>query len=169
MTTWGNDAEELQFRRRGAVARDAGGDAWARLWVGLGALLALALVYPVYEYNVHAALIERDLRVAAKQLDVETRAAVDAIEHESQRQLAETRRLSHAERLAAVRVMGVSDSGGAPVVMVELRGLTAAQAAVPICAQARQWLKRSLEGEPIRVQAARGDRPAQNAGRIRCN
>ena len=46
--------------------------------------------------------------------------------------------------------------------------LTAAQAAMPICAQAAGWLKRSVGGEVLRVQAARGQRPAQDAGTIRC-
>jgi len=64
--------------------------------------------------------------------------------------------------------MGISDAGGVPTVMVELQGLTAAQAAARICLQARGWLRRPLDGEVLRIRAARGERPAAEAGSIRC-
>ncbi len=163
MTTWGNDAGELGARRRQA-SEDTDRGAWSRLWIGLGAALVMLLAYPFYEYTVHAKLAERDLREATRQMQAQIQAAGDAMARDT----AERQQLTIEQRLAAVRVKGVSDAAGGPVVMVELQGLTAAQAAVPICAQAAGWLKRSVGGEVLRVQAARGQRPAQDAGTIRC-
>ena len=163
MTTWGNDAGEFGARRRQA-SEDTDRGAWSRLWVGLGAGLVMLAIYPFYEYTVHAKLAERDLREATRQMQAQIQAAGDAMARET----AERQQLTFEQRLAAVRVKGVSDAAGGPVVMVELQGLTAAQAAGPICDQAAGWLKRSVRGEVLRVQSARGQRPAQDAGTIRC-
>ena len=170
MTTWDNDAVDLQFRRRAQMQRDAADSgAWARLWVGLGAFALIALAYPLYEYRVQAALLERDLQQATAQIQGQAQAAGDALNRELLRQRAATERMTRDQRMAAVRVMGVSDSGGVPNVMVVLQGLSATEAAGPICTQAQRWLQRRVSGQTLRVQAARGDRPAQDAGTIRCN
>lgn len=164
MTTWGNEAGEFGARRRQA-SEDTDRGAWSRLWVGLGAGLLMLAIYPFYEYTVHAKLAERDLRAATRQIQAQIQAGGDAMVREA----AERQQLTFEQRLAVVRVKGVSDGAGGPVVMVELQGLTAAQAAGPICAQASGWLKRSVGGDALRVQAARGQRPAQDAGTIRCD
>jgi len=168
MTTWGNDEGELVFRRRMKAAGESDAGAWPRLWIALGGLLLLALAYPVYEYEVQASLAKRDLLQATRQLQAEVQRSEATMANEINRRQTQARQLTYEQRLAAVRVMGISDAGGVPTVMVELQGLTAAQAAARICLQARGWLRRPLDGEVLRIRAARGERPAAEAGSIRC-
>lgn len=157
MTTWENTPSEKPHRMAAARGESSKDGAWARLWTAITAAVLLAMAYPVYEYKIHAALAERDIRAATRELQTQ-------VEH----QQLQVRQRTLAERLAQVRVKGVSDSAGLPVVLVNLQGLRMEQAAAPICAQAEGWLKRSLGGTSLRIQSYRDDQPARDAGVIRC-
>jgi len=168
MGTWGNELDDATFRQRARTRNEAESGAWARLWIAIGAALLLAVAFPFYAYEVQSRLLERDAKRLLLQAEAELRAVGEQFARDAASQQSQARQATFQQRLAAVRVVGISDAGGVPTVMAELQGLTARQAAGPLCAQAQRWLRRPVTGQALNIRAARGQRPAEEAGTLRC-
>lgn len=161
---WGN----VRFRSRNRLSSGAAED-WAstRFVIGIVVFLAVALAYPWYSYWVQSRLLvkelEQGIEEATHQADAEVRRVKSAMEG---RTAARTRQAA-AQRIAAVRVAGVSHNRGMPVVVVKLGDASLAESKEVICLQAEEWLSEELSGKNIRVQKHRGN-VAVDVGTVRC-
>jgi hypothetical protein len=169
--------KDLSFRRRSRVSEGSGND--RRFAIGLGVFILVALLLPWYAYAVVSYSIERDARRAFNDFGVETKIQLDEIDLENQRQHAasveyqERQRnaaaeLKSSQRVAGVRVMGVSAGGDLPTVLVSLGNSNTYEAERTICNQAGAWLNKNVSGTTLRLQKHRGNQPAADVGEITC-
>lgn len=152
-------------RQRGTAA-DAAAD--RRFGTGVLVLVVLALAWPWYAWFVEDLLDRRRLALDAAQLD-----AALAEQAEQARQASEQARRSRLarereRRVAAVRIAGVSDAADAPVVIARLGDASLEEARETLCIQAADWLRRPTSGIRLRIQRHNGNRPATDAGELRC-
>lgn len=160
------DWKDLSFRRRSRSSERPGSD--HRFAIGLGVFVLVALLFPWYAYEVFSYSVYRDTAQALNDFGIETQEQIDeenAIS-EKKRVALQARRL--AQRIAAVRVMGVSSGGNVPMVLVNLGKSNAYEAQSVICQQAGRWLNKDISGLRLRIQSYRGNRPALDAGEIGC-
>ena len=165
--------KDLSFRRRARISESSGND--PRFVIGLVVFVSIALLFPWYAYEVVSYSLERD---ATKALN-EFGAVLDESNKESERQRAASvkyqQRQSNAaaeqqlrQRVAGVRVMGVSSGGDLPTVLVSLGNSNTYEAERAICQQAGAWLNKNVSGTTLRLQRHRGNQPAADAGEITC-
>lgn len=137
------------------------------LVLGLTGMLLIALLFPVYDHYLRRELRARDaaesLRRVAQEANKELQKLEAANQEQAQRLAARQRR----ERIRAVRVTGVID-GEEAVAIVVLGNASTDEAADTICTQAERQLRRSLSGQLLKVQRARGNQPAEDAGWVEC-
>lgn len=164
------DWQAMEFRRKGALRGNDSGD--SRFAIGVGIFLLVAALYPWYSYKVVTFLLAKDATEALSQFGRETKAAGDALSEQlalDQQELTQASAERRAAReLAAVKVMGVSESGNRPLVLVNLGSASLHDVDAEVCRQASRWLRRNLSGVVIRVQRTRGNSPAVDAGEIVC-
>ena len=168
------DWKSMEFRRPNWVGRGDHGD--HRFALGVGILLVVALVYPWYSSWVDYYLLTRGLEEATEQLKIESdrQGAAVSAQLERSRQAAQASQAQYAEqsqqdRVAGVRVMGVSTGGGMPLVLVNLGSSNLHEADAEICRQAAAWLRRDLSGVVLRIQRHQGARPAIDTGQLACH
>lgn len=147
----GPDLQDLTFR---AARHRSQPDGDHRFALGVAIFLAVAFAYPWYSYKVQAYLLGRDLEAGVEELaqsaDAEMRQATAATaQHHHERSAA-----ALANRLARVRVTGISD-GSPPLAVVDLGTAEMFEAGETICRQTELWLQRSVAGTVIRVQSSR--------------
>jgi hypothetical protein len=159
------DWQDLSFRRRSRIT-EASSD--HRFAIGLGVFILVALLFPWYAYEVVSYSLERDTIKALNQFGIETQNQIDEANAASQRQLAANAEHQLRQRIAGVRVMGVSAGGNLPTVLVALGNSNIQEAQGTICQQASAWLDRNISGATIRIQSHRGSRPTVDAGAISC-
>lgn len=159
------DWQDLSFRRRPRVSQQAGNHRFA---IGLGVFILVALLFPWYAYEVVSYSLERDTVKALNQFGIETQSQIDEADRESQRLRAASAEYQLRQRIAQVRVMGVSSGGNMPTVLVALGNSNIHEAQATICQQAGAWLRKIVAGSALRIQSHRGNRPAMDAGEIHC-
>lgn len=162
---WGN----VRFGRRTRIPEGSTDDnADSRFWIGLMVFLMVALAYPWYSYWVHAQLLSRSLQEAVSSLGRE----LDVVEQQTRQELdasaARSNEAARKARIAMVRVMGVSPNRAGPVAIVRLGDAGLAESTLAICRQSEAMLRSPLDGQLLRVQQHRGNRPAMSVGSIRC-
>jgi hypothetical protein len=136
-------------------------------WAALVAVILIALIWPWYVYRVNAHLLGEDLEEVGDQIDRDSRRLQQQAREQLQHANALTAERALTQRLARVRVRGVTDSRQ-PVVIVELGGSNLREARDVICRGAERMLRRSVAGLTLRIQAHRGREPALDAGSVRC-
>lgn len=134
----------------------------------LGGILAIALAFPFYDYYVQSRLLQLELEAALQEAEAELKAQLEELGNEGKAQAERAEREARLRRLRLVRVTGVID-GEEPVAIVVLGDAHADEARQTICAQAQRQLRRSLQGQLIKVQRAQANRPATDAGWISCD
>ncbi len=159
------DWKDLSFRRRTSISQSATEHRFA---IGLGVFILVALLFPWYAYEVVSYSLERDATRALNQFGIETQKQVDEANKESEKVRAAAAEYQLRQRIAGVRVMGVSSGGDLPTVLVALGNSNMYEADVAICKQASSWLGRNVAGATLRIQKHRGKQPAQDAGEITC-
>ena len=159
------DWQDLSFRRRARVAGDSNDPRFA---IGIGAFVLVALLFPWYAYEVVSYSLERDAVKAMNQIGLETQQYINEANLISKQQLAASAEHQSRQRIAGVRVMGVSAGGNFPTVLVALGNSNIQEAQSTICQQAGAWLDRNISGATIRIQSHRGSRPTVDAGSISC-
>lgn len=167
------DWKSIEFRRPGWVSRDGSGD--PRFAIAIGIFLLVALVYPWYSNWVDYYLATRVLERVTEQLSAESgkqSARLSAqLQQSRQSALASQARYaarSQSDRVAGVRVMGVSDGAGKPLVIVDLGQSNIYEGHAEICRQAAMWLHRDVSGLVLRIQRHRSARPALDGGELAC-
>jgi hypothetical protein len=120
-------------------------------------------------------LLARGLEDATEQLQLESdkHSAAVSVQLERSRQAAQASQAQYAarseqDRVAGVRVMGVSAGVGKPLVLVNLGTSNLYEADAEICRQAAAWLGRDVSGMVLRVQRHRGAKPALDSGELAC-
>ncbi|MEO8001816.1 MAG: hypothetical protein ABI644_08070 [Arenimonas sp.] len=159
------DWQDLNFRRRSRISQTATDHRFA---IGLGVFILVALLFPWYAYEVVSYSLERDTTRALNQFGIETQKQIEEANKESQKVRAATADYQLRQRIAGVRVMGVSSGGDFPTVLVSLGNSNIYEADIAICKQAASWLGRNVAGATLRIQKHRGKQPAQDAGEITC-
>ena len=159
------DWQDLSFRRRSRISESATDH---RFTIGLVVFILVALLFPWYAYEVVSYSLERDATKALNQFGIETQSQIDKANKESQKLRAATAEYQLRQRIAGVRVMGVSTGGNLPAVLVSLGTSNTYEANIAICQQAAAWLGRNVAGSTLRIQKHRGNQPAQDAGEITC-
>lgn len=160
------DWKDLSFRRRSRFSQSSGND--HRFAIGLGVFVLVALLFPWYAYEVVSYSIERDATRALNEFGIETQKQVDAANKEAERQHSAALELQQRQRVADVRVMGVSSGADLPIVLVALGNSNTYEAEKTICKQAGTWLNKNVSGTTLRLQRHRGNQPAVDAGEITC-
>jgi ribosomal protein S12 methylthiotransferase accessory factor YcaO len=112
--------------------------------------------------------LERDATKALNEFGIETQKLVEAANKEAERWHSAALELQEKQRVAGVRVMGVSSGGDLPTVLVSLSNSNAYEAERTICQQAGAWLNKNVSGTTLRLQRHRGNQPAADAGEITC-
>lgn len=163
---WGNVKFRAQ-RERGVQAHSAD-DAQSRFVTGLVVFLAVAIAYPWYSYWVQSRLLAYEVTTGLQQVSDEFAAASAKRQQESARVEQAHRETATRERIAAVRVMGASESTTGPVVVVNLGQAGVGESTTQICQQAHFFLGRALHGERLRLQRYRGSQPTTDAGTVYC-
>lgn len=159
------DWQDLSFRRRARVAGDSNDPRFA---IGIGVFVLVALLFPWYAYEVVSYSLERDTVKALNQIGVETQQYINEANEVSQRQQAASAEHQMRQRIAGVRVMGVSTGGNKPTVLMALGNSNIYEAQNAICKQAVQWLGKNVTGTQLRIQRHQGRNPAVDAGEIAC-
>jgi len=166
------DWQDLSFRRRSRISESASDHRFA---IGLGVFIFVALLFPWYAYEVVSYSLERDATKALNQLGIEAQKQTDIMNEQIYQmdKQAKAQRVANAEqlkrqRIADVRVVGVSTGGNLPTVLVSLGTSNTFEANIAICQQAAAWLGRNVAGSTLRIQKHRGKQPAQDAGEITC-
>lgn len=162
---WG----DLRFARRDRLARTPEEEAaHARFWIGLGVFLAVALLYPWYAYWVQTRLFAHEVSQAMQD-------AGAVFEQQEAARRAGIGRVSSPRRQTApppyempVRTMGAVRTRSGPMVIVDLGGRSLEDARPTICAHAARWLRTPVEGQVLRVQRYRADRPPISVREVRC-
>lgn len=166
----------MEFRRPNWVARgDHGDHGDHRFAVGVGIFLLVALAYPWYSNWVTYYQLTRGIAQATEQLESESdrQSAALSAQLEKSRRAAQASQAQYAEqsqqdRVAGVRVMGVSTGAGMPLVLVNLGASNLEEADEEICRQAAAWLRRDVSGVVLRIHRHRGARPALDSGQLAC-
>jgi hypothetical protein len=158
--------QDLSFRRRSRTTEGSGND--PRFVIGLVVFVSVALLFPWYAYEVVMYALERDATKALNDFGIETQKQVDAANKEAERRHSAALEFQQRQRVAGVRVMGVSSGGDLPTVLVSLGNSNTYEAERSICQQAGAWLKRNVSGMTLRLQRHRGNQPAADAGEITC-
>lgn len=168
---WGN----VKFRARREVVAHRADDAQSRFVTGLVVFLVVALAYPWYSYWVQSRLLAHEVEAGFRQAGAEVDALMRQAEAELVQQQQASARAEQArrettarQRIAAVRVMGASDSTAGPVAVVDFGHAGVAESTAQVCQQAEWFLGRALDGKPLRLQRYRGSQPATDAGTVRC-
>lgn len=159
------DWQDLNFRKRGRASGDSNDPRFA---IGIGVFVLVALLFPWYAYEVVSYSLERDAEKAMNQIGIETQQYINEANATSQHQRAASAEHQLRQRVAGVRVMGVSSGGNVPTVLVALGNSNIYEAQNAICKQAAQWLDKNVVGTQLRVQSHRGNMPAVDAGEIGC-
>lgn len=161
---------DSRFERRDRLARAPEEEAaQTRFWIGLGVFLAVALLYPWYAYWVQTRLFAHEVPQAMRDADAVFRQHDDAVGRAITGRAPASRRQEAATRHEApVRTMGAVRMRSGPMVIVELGGRSLEDARPTICAHAARWLRMPMEGQVLRVQRYRADRPAISVGEVRC-
>jgi len=157
--------QDLSFRQRSRITERATDHRFA---IGLGVFILVALLFPWYAYEVVSYSLERDTIKALNQFGIETQRQIDEVNKENQKRRVATAEHLLRQRIARVRVMGVSSGGDIPTVLVSLGNSNIYEADIVICKQAALWLGRNIDGSTLRIQKHRGNQPAQDAGEITC-
>jgi hypothetical protein len=160
------DWKDLSFRRRSRITESSASD--HRFTIAIGTFILVALLFPWYAYEVVSYSIERDATKALNDFGIETHKQTDAAEKEAARQHSAALEFQQRQRVAGVRVMGVSTGGDLPTVLVSLGSSNVYEADKTICRQAASWLGKNVSGMTLRLQQHRGNRPATNTGEITC-
>jgi hypothetical protein len=160
------DWKHLSFRRRSRISGSSGND--PRFVIALVVFVSAALLFPWYAYEVVSYSIERDATRALNEFGMETQKQVEAANKEAERQHSAALEFQQRQRVAGVRVMGVSSGGDLPTVLVSLGNSNTYEAERTICKQAGAWLNRNVSGTTLRLQRHRGNQPAADAGEITC-
>lgn len=139
-----------------------------RFGTGVLVLVVLALAWPWYAWFVGDLLDRRRLALEAAQLEAALAAQAEQARQASE--LARQGRLARERerRMAAVRVAGVSDAAGAPVVIARLGEASLEEARETLCRQAGEWLRRPTAGIRLRIQRHNGSLPATDVGELSC-
>lgn len=158
--------DNLRPTRQPGQATEVGAD--RRFATGVLVLVVVALGWPWYAWFVEDLLDRRRLAVEAARLEADL-----AEQAEQARQASEQARRSRLarereRRVAAVRIAGVSDAADAPVVIARLGDASLEEARETLCIQAADWLRRPTSGIRLRIQRHNGNRPATDAGELRC-
>lgn len=161
---WGN----LRLSRRDRLAGTAEDAAEARFRMGLGVFLAVALLYPWYEYWVQTRLLARDVTQAAEEVGKALERETAAMERKAAARAEQPRQATRRRHDASIRTMGAMRTRSGPMVIVDLGGRSLQDARLPICVQAAQWLGEPVDGQTLRVQRYRVNRPSVGAGEVRC-
>lgn len=159
------DWNDLSFRRRSRVSGNSTDNRFA---IGLSVFILVALLFPWYAYEVVSYSLERDTIKALNQFGIETQGQIDEANKESQKLQAATAEYQRKQRIARVRVMGVSTGGNMPTVLVALGNSNIDEAQNAICMQAALWLDKDVAGSQLRIQSHRGRKPTVDAGEISC-
>lgn len=138
-------------------------------------MIAMALMFPFYEYAVGRWLAYHELNAGMEMLrETMTSPApanasaprfATAEEIAARQQQLDALRL---QRQAGVHVSGAIDAAVPIAIVAGIPSEGAAEAAERICAQAAARLGRSLRGVTLRVQRDRGPEPATDAGVAIC-
>lgn len=158
--------QDLSFRHRSRMSDGSGND--PRFVIGLVVFVSVALLFPWYAYEVVSYSIERDATRALNDFGIETQKQVEAENKEAERRHSAALDFQQRQRVAGVRVMGVSSGGDLPTVLVSLGNLNTYEAERTICQQAGTWPNKNVSGTTLRLQRHRGNQPAADAGEITC-
>jgi hypothetical protein len=167
MPDWGN----VDFRKRASASTPSDTherEAWSRLWVGIGAALMIVLASPWYAYAVYTHLVARDVEAGLRELET---AMVKAQHASDERRAVQTVRDQRAEqqaRVAAVRLLGLSESVDRVVAIVDLGTASLEESRMAICALVGPRLEGGIAARFIEVRVARGAAPARLGGTIVC-
>lgn len=165
MTDWDTVEVRTPAPRRQRPDRDAQANRFA---VGLALFLLVAILQPWYAYRVNSFLAERELAEASRQMAQVVDEELRAMQEAGKRAEELSRRKQQLERIARVRVKGVSDGPAGPVAIVDLGSAGVAEAQATICAQAARMSRQAGSNGSLRLQRYRGSQPAVDAGMIDC-
>lgn len=130
--------------------------------------IVIALLFPFYQYYVQRELMRWELREIERAAEAAMREAGQAAAASTRQAQADRAARELQARISSVRVVGVID-GNPPIVVVDrLPPEGAAEADGFICAQAAVWLRRRVDGLPLRVTRDRGYWPGSDAGQVLC-
>lgn len=162
---WGN----IRFRPRNLWQRSVSdGDIDARFTTAIIVFIVVALLYPWYEYWVQSRLMAHDLVRGAEAVTQQLQAETAKLDGE-QRAGTERRRVrSQQQRINRVRILGATQGGGSPMVIVDLGDAGLTESASAICRQAEAWLDRPLDGVVLRVQRGQAGKGSISVGKVRC-
>jgi hypothetical protein len=158
------DLKELTFRRSPRWSAPA---ADSRFALGVGVFLLVALIYPWYSYKVQAYLLGRDARNGIQEFAEAMEQETQALAIQQAKDVRASSEQATERRIAAVRVMGISD-GNPPLVVVEFGQSNMMEADETICRQAARWLRRPVDGSVIRVQRARSSGTSAQIQELAC-
>jgi predicted phosphoribosyltransferase len=160
---WGN----VRFGRRPRGGGSVDDPAASRFAIGLTVFLVVALAFPWYAYWVVSKLMVADANAAIEQMARETAAEAARFRAQVSAQSARQQEYVQRERLARVRVRGISVGSGSTIAIVDLGAASLAEATPAICEQV-QRLRGAGSYDVLRVQRFRGSAPALPLGAIRC-
>jgi hypothetical protein len=165
MTDWDTAEVRTPAPRRQRPERDGQANRFA---IGFTLFLLVAILYPWYAYRVDSFLAERELAEASRQMARLVDEDLRAMHEAGKRAEESTRRKQQLDRIARVRVKGVSDGPMGPVAIVDLGTAGVAEAQATICAQAARMSRQAGSNGSLRLQRYRGSQPAVDAGMIDC-
>jgi hypothetical protein len=145
------DLQQLTFRRAPRWSEPVSD---GRFSIGVAIFLLVALAYPWYSYWVQTRLLARDIEQGVEQLSDTVDNEKRQVSQQDEEQSRFAREQAIRQRIAAVRVTGVSE-GSPPLAVVDLGQSDFLEADETICRQAGAWLHRSVSGKVIRVQGLR--------------
>jgi predicted phosphoribosyltransferase len=160
---WGN----VRFGRRPRGGGSADDPSASRFAIGLTVFLVVALAFPWYAYWVVSKLMVADANAAIEQMARETAAEAARYRARVSAETARQQERAQRDRIARVRVRGISVGSGSTIAIVDLGAASQAQATPAICEQA-QRLRGAGSYDVLRVQRFRGSAPALPLGTIRC-
>lgn len=155
-------ANRIRARREPGIVRDY------RFGIGIAVFLAVALVYPWYDYAVSAYLLKRDLEEAAVEIAKAGEEGLRDMRKQTAQAAEASRREEQRRRVGKVRIKGVSDGPTGHVVIVDLGAASVLESEKTICRQTEAWLRRNLADTTLVVQRYRGNAPAIDAGVVVC-
>lgn len=164
----GEGAAERRYFADRARSRSKSRLAPGRFGIGVAIFLAVALAYPWYSYWVNVYLLSRELEAAGREFEKAAEESLRDVQLQNARAADVFRRNQQRQRIAGVRVKGVSDGPAGQVVIVDLGGASMIESEQTICRQAEAWLRRDLSDTTITVQRYRANAPALDAGGLVC-
>ncbi len=160
-----NGWSELDFRRPSRHRRDGNDGSLSPTAI---AILVAVLLFPWYQWWVHAQLDKRAMAKALAEMNAQAQRELAAAREQQVDAARRAQAQSLESRLSTVRIAGTGTASGIRLVIVDFGASNLAEARERVCSLAERQFRESLSGEALRVQASQGRRPARELGVVRC-